>query len=100
MQLKQAMKPKSQKSSTQKVYFEYYAPSAQSVCLTGTFNQWNQETGSLKKEKDGRWTTRLELAPGRYEYLFVVDGSWQCDPQSKECVPNPFGSWNCVLNVG
>ncbi len=54
MQLKQAVKPKSQKSSTQKVYFEYYAPSAQSVCLTGTFNQKKRKTA------DGRhgWNLR------------------------------------------
>ncbi|MBI4394881.1 MAG: glycoside hydrolase [Candidatus Omnitrophica bacterium] len=88
-----------QKGQNQKVYLEYYGPSAQAVCIAGTFNNWNQETCRLKNMGHGKWQTTLSLAPGRYEYLYVVDGAWQCDPQSKECVPNPFGSWNCVLNV-
>ncbi|MBI3999625.1 MAG: isoamylase early set domain-containing protein [Candidatus Omnitrophica bacterium] len=99
MQLKQLVKSKSPKTSTQKISFEYHAPSAQTAFLAGTFNNWSQETLPLKKDKDGRWTTTLPLAPGRYEYLYFVDGAWQCDPKSKECVPNPFGSWNCVVNV-
>jgi len=37
--------------------------------------------------------------PGRYEYLFVVDGQWLPDPNAKESVANPFGGRNSVLRV-
>ncbi|MBI3875935.1 MAG: glycoside hydrolase family 13, partial [Verrucomicrobia bacterium] len=39
------------------------------------------------------------LAPGRYEYLFVVDGRWLSDPGADEAVPNRFGGWNSVREV-
>lgn len=39
------------------------------------------------------------LAPGAYEYRFVVDGEWVTDPRSKETVANPFGGHNTILRV-
>ncbi len=48
---------------------------------------------------DGRWMKELVLPPGRYEYLYVVDGRWQPDPGAAERVPNPFGGENGVLIV-
>ena len=99
MELKQLVKSKSDKKQGQKVPFEYFAPSAKAVFIAGTFNNWNSENYPLKKDKNGRWQTTISLAPGRYEYLYFTDGSWQCDPQAKECTPNPFGSWNCVVTV-
>lgn len=99
MGVKELSEPRSSKKLGRKVSFEYYAPSARAVFLAGTFNNWNQEGCLLKKDRNGGWMTTLTLAPGRYEYLYFVDGIWECDPQSRECVPNPFGSWNCVINV-
>jgi hypothetical protein len=45
------------------------------------------------------WTVDLTLAPGAYEYLFVVDGCWRPDPNATETTPNPFGEHNAVLRV-
>jgi hypothetical protein len=39
------------------------------------------------------------LAPGTYEYCFIVDGQWMPDPMARETVPNPFGGRNSVLKV-
>ena len=99
MELKQLAGRRSAKQETKKITFEYFAPSARRVCLAGTFNDWNVEALPLRKDRNGNWQTTLSLKPGRHEYLFFVDGAWQCDPQPKECVPNPFGSWNCVINI-
>lgn len=66
--------------------------------VTGTFCDW-QEGYPLKREKKGLWKATLTLAPGRYEYRFVVDGEWRNDPHCTECVPNPFGTENCVLHL-
>lgn len=54
-------------------------PYAQSVQLVGDFNNWNQLTHPMVRE-NGRWTGRIDLEPGTYQYKFVVDGIWIPDP--------------------
>jgi 1,4-alpha-glucan branching enzyme len=78
--------------------FEYYAPEAKKVQLAGNFNKWKPE--DMRKERDGKWRVSLDLPSGRYEYRYLVDGSWQNDQRPVECVPNTFGSWNCVIEIG
>lgn len=73
-------------------------PQAQSVYVAGSFNGWDQKKTPLRKDGNG-WKATLQLAPGRYEYKFIVDGQWVCDPRAKECVQNDFGSSNSVLVV-
>jgi 1,4-alpha-glucan branching enzyme len=73
-------------------------PQAHSVYVAGSFNGWDQSKTPMRREGNG-WKTTLSLAPGRYEYKFVVDGQWVCDPRAKECVQNDFGSSNSVLVV-
>ena len=90
------------KSSTKpekKVIFEYYAPSAEKVQVAGDFNHWVPSKTPLKKERDGKWKVVLTLPAGRYQYRFLVDGNWQNDQKPAECVPNPFGTWNCVVEI-
>lgn len=47
----------------------------------------------------GKWVKELALPPGRYEYLFVVDGVWVADSAAPESVPNPHGGVNSVIVV-
>ena len=86
-------------SDRKKSIFEHYAPLAREVCVAGTFNDWNREVSPLKKGRDGKWKAELSLPPGRYEYRYVVDGAWENDQRPVPCVPNAFGSWNCVITV-
>lgn len=85
--------------------FKCHAPNAQSVFLAGAFNEWNPGATPMQRTDDFIWTTSLNLAPGRYEYKFVVDGVWCCEPGCKEtalcphCVPNAFGTMNRVVEV-
>ena len=81
------------------VRFELTHPSASSVCVAGTFNNWQPETKTLQPAGDGRWWNETSLAPGTYEYCLVVDGQWMPDPLSRETVPNPFGGRNSILKV-
>ncbi len=93
-------KPKrTKKLNLRKAEFEYYAPSARAVHLAGTFNDWNIEECILKRDSAGKWKVTLSLPPGRYEYRYLVDGVWENDQRPVECVPNAFGSWNCVVTV-
>jgi 1,4-alpha-glucan branching enzyme len=87
------------KDKTKKIQFEFLAPDAQKVYLAGDFNDWDTRTHLMKKDKKGIWKATLPLRPGRYEYRFLKDGSWENDPACAGCVPNDFGSKNCVKIV-
>jgi len=71
---------------------------ARSVAVAGSFNSWQPEPAT--QTGDGAWVKELAVKPGRYEYLFVVDGQWCPDPNAREQVPNPFGGQNSVLVIG
>jgi 1,4-alpha-glucan branching enzyme len=81
------------------VRFEFIHPTASTVCVAGTFNQWQPETKTLHPSAGGRWVKETVLPPGTYEYCLVVDGKWMPDPQCRESVPNPFGGRNSLLRV-
>ena len=80
------------------VSLKFVAPAAKQVFVVGTFNNWQAAATPLKPAPSGEWRGELKLAPGRYEYLFVVDGKWLPDPFARETAPNPFGGTNCVLS--
>ena len=67
--------------------------------MAGSFNQWKPEQTPLVKKGNGRWVGDVAVLPGKYEYLFVVDGQWLPDPNARETVQNPFGGQNSVLTV-
>jgi len=53
----------------------------------------------MKKDDKGRWSKIVTLAPGMYEYKFLVDGQWQNDPNNDQMVANSFGTLNNILTV-
>jgi hypothetical protein len=75
----------------------YSHHTARSVAVAGSFNSWQPE--QVIATGDGNWIKELTIAPGRYEYLFVVDGQWVTDPNAGENTPNPFGGLNSVLVI-
>ena len=81
------------------VRFEYANPTAKTVCLAGSFNRWQPEAETLHSSGAGNWWKETSLAPGSYEYCFVVDGKWMPDPSAVESVANPFGGRNSILHV-
>ncbi|OGP71108.1 MAG: hypothetical protein A2W09_08230 [Deltaproteobacteria bacterium RBG_16_50_11] len=87
------------KVTPEKVQFEFSAPEAREVFIAGEFNHWDVRATPLKKEKSGIWKITLPMTPGRYEYRFLTDGKWENDPSCSGCVPNKFGSLNCVRTV-
>jgi 1,4-alpha-glucan branching enzyme len=100
-------KPKPQPSSELKpTVFTCHATGAKEISLAGTFNNWDPASTHMLQVSGGDWAVELELAPGRYEYKFVVDGVWCCEPGRNEpdstlpdCVPNAFGSFNREIHV-
>lgn len=77
----------------------FYAPKAKSVAIGGDFNSWNPKRTAAEMSKDGTWKVKLNLNPGKYQYKFLVDGQWVNDPKCNVCVPNSFGTLNCVIDV-
>lgn len=75
------------------------APSAKQVYVAGEFNDWAADADELTKGDDGIWRITLKLAPGKYEYKFVVDGTWTEDPGNPDKVADPFGGNNSLLTV-
>jgi 1,4-alpha-glucan branching enzyme len=86
-------------TSAHAVHVKFNHPVAGTVAIAGTFNDWRPETTPMVCIGDGGWVKELVLPPGTYEYLFVADGQWLCDPLAQETVPNPFGGRNSVLTV-
>ncbi len=82
-----------------KITFQIEQPDATSVQVAGDFSEWEKSPVSLKKQKDGLWKATVSLAPGSYQYRFLVDGQWRDDPACAVRVPNPFGEMNCVREV-
>lgn len=80
-----------------KIGFEFFAPESKKVEVAGSFSDWKPL--SLKKMSEGKWIASLDLKPGKYEYRYLVDEIWQNDQRPCECVPNNFGTWNCVAEV-
>ena len=88
-----------QKIAKQKVTFSLTAPEAMSVLLAGDFTNWQEAPVVLKKLKSGLWKTTVSLAPGRYQYRFLVDGEWRDDSSCALRQANDFGGENCVCIV-
>lgn len=82
------------------VKFVFHASDAREVYLTGEFNGWDTRSLPMEKSNGGEWQAEIDLAPGRYEYNFYVDGAWVQDPACNERVVNPFGTQNCIVQVG
>jgi len=80
------------------VWFVVAYPEAKSVTVAGDFNGWTDVP--LKRGKDGIWTLRLDLPPGRYEYSFKVNGQkWVPDPRADEYVKSYGDQVNSVIYV-
>jgi hypothetical protein len=71
---------------------------AQVVVLAGSFNNWNESQLLFAREGDV-WVCRVDLAPDRYTYKFIVDGNWILDPANAETEEDEYGNLNSVLVI-
>jgi len=80
--------------------FFYHAPKANRVKIVGTFNNWKPSEESLmERKKDGTWSKRIYLAPGTYQYRFLIDDVWVEDQNNFYQVDNAFGGKNSVVEI-
>jgi 1,4-alpha-glucan branching enzyme len=85
--------------NTKLIRIEFTHPTAQSVSVAGTFNDWHPGATEMIAMGNGRWVKELTLPPGFYEYRLVVDGEWMANPNAPESAANPYGGINSVLRV-
>lgn len=103
MKSKSKSKTKSKKVATA---LTCRAANATAVSVAGTFNGWSTTALPMQQVKPDQWLAEISLAPGNYEYKFVVDGEWGCEPGCEhayagcpKCVPNAYGTMNRTLEV-
>ncbi|MFP4086689.1 MAG: glycogen-binding domain-containing protein [Desulfobacteraceae bacterium] len=82
-----------------RVEFRISAPGAETVLLSGSFNGWSENTDVMKKDQTGTWKKVKMLPQGRYEYKFIVDGTWTLDPNCPETACNQYGTDNDIIEI-
>jgi len=77
------------------------AMSANTVNLTGDFNNWDIESIAMKKVKSGEFSASVELEKGKeYQFRYVIDGKeWINETEADKFVSNEFHSENSVIIV-
>ena len=80
--------------------FSYYSLQADRVGIVGDFNHWSEdEAFIMQRDDEGTWSKEIPLAPGIYEYKFVVDGNWLLDQTNPNTVVTPSGIRNSVIAI-
>jgi len=69
---------------------------AKSVIVSGSFNGWNTQGYKMTRQGE-KWILPLFLAPGKYTYKFIVDGTWILDPDNSLYEQNEYNTNNSVL---
>jgi chromosome partitioning protein len=70
------------------------------VLLAGEFNDWVPDHGvEFRDRGEAGWTKFLRLAPGRYQYKFIVHGEWMPDPVNPRRASNTVGTENSVVDI-
>jgi 1,4-alpha-glucan branching enzyme len=83
------------------VRFVFVHPDAQSVTLTGSFNQWSTSSHALTRSRSAAvWTVVVPLPPGEHLFMYVVDGiRWISPEVAEDFVDDGFGVKNGVVVV-
>jgi enterochelin esterase family protein len=71
---------------------------AEAVAIYGSFNNWIQTKNYCAREGDG-WICRIDLAPGKYTYRFLVDGVGLSDPANSLTEDDGSGHMDSVIII-
>ena len=93
-------KCETKKTTLKSVTFTVHAEAGQDVRLAGSFTDWETKAKKMTFKKDnGAYTATVKLAPGEYQYKFIIGDKWATDDQNTEFVPNDKGTFNSKLTV-
>ena len=83
-----------------RVLFSLHTEAGRKVFVAGNFNDWDPTAKEMTdKNMDGNYSATLLLGPGKYQYKFIVDGTWCVDPKCDETIQNEHGTLNSVKHV-
>ena len=71
---------------------------AEAVAIYGSFNSWIQTKNYCAREAEG-WICRLDLAPGKYTYKFLIDGAGLNDPANSATEDDGNGHIDSVIVI-
>ncbi len=71
---------------------------AEAVAIYGSFNDWIQTKNYCGRQGDG-WVCRIDLAPGKYTYRFLVDGVGLNDPTNSATEDDRNGHTDSVIII-
>ena len=106
-----AKKPEAKQACTKKcaakknpalksVTFTVHAEAGQDVRLAGSFTDWETKAKKMTfKKTNGVYSATVKLAPGEYQYKFIIGDKWTTDDQNAEFVPNDKGTFNSKLVI-
>ena len=72
---------------------------ADRIYLVGDFNDWNNTSHPLQRDREGNWSISIDLERGRaYQFRYLCDGNrWMNDSQADAYELNPYSSDNFVV---
>ena len=79
------------------VEFTFISPDAKRVTMAGDFTGW-KTSFEMTSLGEGRWKSRIKLAPGIYQFRYCVDGQWVNDYAAFGLEHGPHGL-NSVVKV-
>ena len=88
------------KPELKSVTFTVHAEAGQQVRLAGCFTDWETKAKKMTfKKRNGVYSATVKLAPGEYQYTFIIGDKWGADDQNTEFVPNDKGTFNSKIVV-
>ena len=95
-----AKKCETKKPALKSVTFTVHAEAGQDVRLAGSFTDWETKAKKMTfKKTNGVYSATVKLAPGEYQYKFIIGDKWIADDQNTEFVPNDKGTFNSKIVV-
>ena len=93
-------KCETKKPALKSVTFTVHAEAGQDVRLAGSFTDWETKAKKMTfKKTNGVYSATVKLAPGEYQYKFIIGDKWATDDQNTEFVPNDKGTFNSKLVI-
>ena len=95
-----AKKCVAKKPALKSITFTVHAEAGQDVRLAGSFTDWETKAKKMTfKKANGVYSATVKLAPGEYQYKFIIGDKWATDDQNTEFVPNDKGTFNSKLVI-
>ena len=88
------------KPALKSVTFTVHAEAGHNVRLAWSLTDWETKAKNMTfKKANGVYSATVKLAPGEYQYKFIIGDKWATDDQNTEFVPNDKGTFNSRLVV-